>query len=142
LTTKSLTLGINATNAAGYTFTKLQPYTGRAGDWQGPTACLAFNGGSPECGNMLLDVGIDEMYVGAPTPSPITSIAVMAPNASSTPLAYSFPYPLSSPTPPAPTSVMLESVPATPFVNTGRYALAAANYLYDSACGRVGFQPL
>jgi hypothetical protein len=143
MTKTTLSLGLAASNANGYTFTGLQPFPGRQGDWKGPTACIGFNGAPVTCSaNMLLDVGISEMYLAAPSPSPITQIAIVASNASMPSFSYAFPYPLAGATPPAPTKVMLEASTSPLYVNTGRFILANANYLYDSRCGLAGFQPL
>jgi hypothetical protein len=149
LSKDSLSIGLNRTNARGFSYAKLDAFAGRPGDWQGPKACVVFDGGysAPHCGGagtMLLDVGIPSMYV-KPTVSPQPStIAIVAPDLQQRLLGYSFANPnLSpspSPTPPAPTAVMFETPPPSVYVNTGRYALAATDYLYDEACGRVGFR--
>ncbi|HVA34526.1 MAG TPA: hypothetical protein VNG31_10280 [Candidatus Baltobacteraceae bacterium] len=94
---------------------------------------------------MLLDIGIDSMFVNASTPSPITSIQVVSPQQSAPVLSYSFAYPVTAgATPPAPnpsaSPPIIFLAPSPPaFVNTGRNALAAANYFYDAGCGTVGF---
>jgi hypothetical protein len=140
-----LTIGVNKTAATGFSFTKLDPFPGRPGDWQGPAACLRFdNAGAYQCGHMLLDIGIDSMFITAVTPSPSPDdIEVVAPRAKRASLQYSFGYPVKpQATPPAPTKVDFRTPgpSASIFVNTGRDALAAATYLYDAGCGRVGFK--
>lgn len=146
LSSKSLRIGLNARNASNFAFTSLTPFAGRPGDWNGPPACVAF-GGAYQCGSMLLDIGISTMFIGANVPSSFSSISIAAPTSTNPALAYSFPYPVpAGATPPAPNPNAAQPIdftrpPATPFINTGRDALAAATYLYDAACGRVGFQP-
>jgi hypothetical protein len=146
LTRDGLWIGLNRSNAKGFSFVNLKPFPDRPGDWQGPKACVRFNGQSDPCGRMLLDVGIDSMVIQAPTPQPLTSIEIVAPSAHRPLLDYAFAYPVGAgATPPAPNP--LASVPVAfgskyppYFVNTGRDALAASDYLYDESCGLVGFR--
>ncbi len=150
LTGNSVTVGVNAAQATGFQMEQLTPFRGRAGDWNGPPACLSFSGsGTYECGSMLLDIGIASMFI-RPTSavnSP-TSVQVVSPQQNTPLLNYQFPYPVpASATPPAPSPnganpIDWEAPGSTAYVNTGRNALAAANYLYDAGCGKVGFQAL
>jgi hypothetical protein len=145
LANDSLTVGIDRTNAAGYAFTSLAPFPGRTGDWQTPPGCIGFNGGKFQCGTMLLDVGIDTMFVSAPTPGPVNEISIAAPDTTNPSLAYSFAYPVEpGATPPAPNPrasvpIVFQKPGAAPSFNTGRGPLAIRSYLFDSACGRTGF---
>jgi len=147
LTKDRLAIGLNASNANGFTFNGLQPFPNRPGDWKSPPGCVEFsNSGTYQCGSMLLDVGVDIMFVG-PSPKRVTSIAIAAPGYSSpaTALKYAFPYPVpANATPPAPDPKAGKPVhfenPSTSYVNTGRFALAAASYAYDASCGFVGFK--
>jgi hypothetical protein len=146
LTANSLSVGLNASAVNGFTFNNLDPFPNRPGDWQGEPACVMFNALPYQCGRMLLDVGVDIMYVGPKPSATVTSIGVVAPNPSSTPLSYSFPYPVQpNASPPAPdpkaSHPAIWITPSPLFVNTGRFALAASSYAYDAACGRVGFKP-
>lgn len=147
ITPDSLTIAINQRAARGFSYIPLEPFPNRPGDWQGPAACVAFDASAYQCGHMLLDIGIDSMVVRAvrPAPSP-NNITIAAPNSTSPLLQYSFPYPVPAhATPPAPDgkskkAVVFDPAPSSgPFINTGRNALAAANYLYDAGCGKVGF---
>ncbi|HEV8022630.1 MAG TPA: hypothetical protein VGP41_15255, partial [Candidatus Lustribacter sp.] len=141
----SLSIGVNRANAAGFSFTQLKPFEERPGDWRGPSACLRFNGGTYQCGSMVLDIGIHSMFITAATPTPLDLIQIVAPSERQPFLNYSFAYPVEpGATPPAPDPnssprPISFSSPGETYVNTGRYALAAANYLYDQGCGRVGF---
>jgi hypothetical protein len=148
-----LWLGLNHQDTRNFkpsSFVQLQPDTDRPGDWNGPPGCLNFNGSGFQCGSLLVDIGIDSILAsGFTTPSPLTQVNVVAPNPSQAALAYGFPYPVpSDATPPAPDpngiaqGQAIEWIPApgsTPFVNVGRDPIAAADYLYDSGCGLVGF---
>ncbi len=152
LATDHLWLGLNQTNTANFpssSFIQLQPFQGRPGDWQGPPGCLNFNGSGWQCGSLLVDIGIDSMIAsGFNTPAPLTQINVASPTGNQPALQYGFPYPVpQSATPPAPDpngisqgqAVEWLSGSGAPFVNVGRDAIAANDYLYDSACGLVGF---
>jgi hypothetical protein len=156
LATDHLWLGLNQQGTSTFpstSFVQLKKFKQRPGDWQGVPACLTFNAQTPQCGSMLLDIGIDSMIAaGFNTPSPLSQITVQAPNATAPILNYSFPFPVAqNATPPAPdpngigpgVAIQFDGVkaPATPFVNTGRDAIAAADYLYDADCGRVAFGP-
>lgn len=152
-----LWLGLSAQSTANFdppTFAKLKKFPQRPGDWEGPPGCLSFDRGAFQCGSMLVDVGIDGMIAAGFTkpplgPSSLTHITVQSPSATQAALSYAFSYPVAAQaTPPAPdpnfigTGRAIEWLPSsgpTPFLNTGRDAIAAADYLYDAACGYVGF---
>jgi hypothetical protein len=127
----------------------LAPYASRPGDWEGTHGCLRMNGGDWQCGSLLFDVGINSMIAGGfQTPSPLERVDVVAPDPSHPALSYGFPYPVpQDATPPAPNpnglgfgrSIEWLGSRPVPFVNTGRNPIAVADYLFDSACGVVGF---
>jgi hypothetical protein len=152
-----LWLGLSGQSTSNFepsSFARLKKFPQRPGDWEGPPGCLSFNRGSYQCGSMLLDIGISGMIAAGFAkqqlgPSSLEQIAVEAPSPTQPTLSYSFTYPVASAaTPPAPDPNFLgqghsiEWLPSsgpTPFLNTGRSAIAAADYLYDAACGYVGF---
>jgi hypothetical protein len=143
LTPTRLTIGVNSASATGFTFAQLAAYPNRPGDWQGPRACVRFsNAGKYRCGHMLLDIGINTMFMNVPqAPSNPTSIEIVAPNAQNPLLQYSFAYPVQPhASPPSPSQPFTISNRSPIFVNTGRDALAATNFLYDAGCGRAGFK--
>jgi hypothetical protein len=157
LSTDHMYLGLNQQSTSTFpasSFIGLKKFPHRRGDWQSPPACVTFNGGTPQCGSMLLDIGIDSMIAaGFATPSPLQQITVQSPNATSPILSYSFPYPVpASATPPAPdpngisqgNAIQFDPAPrhdSAPFVNVGRDPIAVNDYLYDAQCGEVAFGP-
>jgi hypothetical protein len=140
MTPNSVQVGINQASAAEFSLIQLTKYPDRPGDWQGPPACLKFTTGGYYCGHMLLDIGIVNSFIHVPNiPPKPTTIEVFSPNSKNALLNYSYPSPQASPTPPAPSKVDWVAGSEN-FVNTGRNALAAADYLYDAGCGKVGFE--
>jgi hypothetical protein len=156
LSTGRMSIGLNAADTAHFPtagFQQLTPNPTAPGDWNGANGCIAFNGAPYQCGQILVDIGQAAMLLNRFSyPTPVTNIAIAAPSNVSPALAYSFGFPSPSGTPPAPTP----SVPHTDFgvqflnsissnssnfANLGINALAAADYLYDARCGRVGFAP-
>jgi hypothetical protein len=140
MTPNTVQVGINQASASEFPRIQLAKYPDRPGDWQGPPACLKFSTGGYYCGHMLLDIGIASSFIHVTEiPPQPTTIEVFSPNSKNALLNYSYPSPLASPTPPAPTKVDWIGGSEN-FVNTGRNALAAADYLYDAGCGEVGFE--
>ena len=157
INTSSMNIGLTPANTVNFHFEPLTKSTSVPGDWNGATGCIAFNSGTCQNASMLVDIGQAAMLLNGlsyPAPNPgsttpaVSKIAVTIP-ATSPFLSYSFPYPSPSGTPPAPNAqtagtnegVNFLSTSTNPFVNTGINAIAAADYLFDSACGRVGFAP-
>jgi hypothetical protein len=144
LNSTAMMVGLTPTNTAAFSaagYDQLTPNPAAVGDWSGATGCIAFNGGTPVCGSMLLDVGQSDMFVtniAHPSPASIASIAIAAPATTNALLSYSFPYPTSG-TAPAPSAVIFSDLGGNPFVNLGAHAIASKQYLYDAACGRVGY---
>ena len=144
LNSTSMMLGLTSTNTAAFSaagYDQLTPNPAAAGDWNGATGCIAFSGGTPVCGSMLLDVGQSDMFVtniAHPSPASIASVAITAPTTTNALLSYSFAYPTSG-TAPAPNAVIFSDLGGNPFVNLGAHAIASKQYLYDAACGLVGY---
>ena len=66
LSAEDVTLGITSADSAGFKSITLTPNTTTPGDWEPEQACYTFTTlkGQPAfCGNMLLDVGINEMFI-------------------------------------------------------------------------------
>jgi hypothetical protein len=166
----SVTTGITASDSAGFRSERLTASTSTPGDYLGAPICVTFPSTSdpaptPVCGDMLLDVGIPQMYLTFSTkadePAAVSSglkanqvISLASPSASSAVLAYSFSSGATKggAAPPAigmaPKSVGLSAAPAPPasggavFINTGRHILFQNAYLFNAALGRLGFLPL
>jgi hypothetical protein len=159
LSTQGVTAGITASNASGFDMVTLTPNTTVAGDWNPEPGCFQFTtlAGSPQfCGNLLLDVGISEMFIdltfsqrpaGSYSPNNYvpSGLGMNILAGSKTQPAMSYTYtavqPPVQPSGPAPTFAQWVN-DKNVFVNTGRRPLLNYNYLYSGQCGEVGFQSL
>lgn len=155
LTATDLTLGLSS--STGYTFTKLAPNPGSAGDWIQMPGCFGFpdiNNKKHYCGGMLLDVGINHMYLNlAPGQRPKdtvsgntmptgTNVSILTGTPKDPSMSYSFAFEPNDATGPAPENINWVNLVPGVFINTGRRPLIAYNYMFDAQCGQVGFQPV
>jgi hypothetical protein len=154
----SMTVGINST--AGYNLIPLTTDGAKApGEYDDAAGCFNFPGApdnpGPFCGNMLFDIGIEDMYLGLddfqrPSGYDLSDTIVTVGDAvniiggspSSPAMCYSFTSGGSSLITPATANWAQPPTPCGVFFNTGRRGLVAYNYMYDATCGNVGFQPL
>lgn len=156
-TPTGLTLGISS--SANYNLFNLTPNPAVPGDFLTEFGCFGFTGTTPPvqfCGTLLLDVGIQEMFLDLPRaqwPAGIqtdgkvnegTPMSITAGTASQ--MYYTFNAVLSCPSPGSPNAVapcyaqLLDSAATGEiFVNTGRRALYKYDYFYQGQCGQVGF---
>ncbi len=158
LSTSGVNLGITPNNAYGFkTYTLAPNSAGVIGDWNPVPGCYQFTTlpGSPQfCGNLLLDVGISEMFIDLPSgerpagsydnngkvPSGL-GMRIQAGNQNQPVMSYDFTavQPPAQPSGPAPTYAEWVN-DANIFVNTGRRPLMAFDYFYSGQCGVVGFK--
>ncbi len=157
LSTDGVTLGISADNSTGFNMVTLDPNSTDIGDWNAVPGCYGFPSlsGAPQfCGNLLLDVGISEMFMDAPSsqwpagsfdsnnkvPDGVQmTIQAGTNNQWAMSYTYSAVQPPDLPVGPAPTySQWIND--STIFVNTGRRPLLAFDYLYSGSCGLAGFK--
>jgi hypothetical protein len=157
LSTGGVTLGVTGANSSGFKLITLDPNSTVPGDWNPEPGCYQFTtlAGSPQfCGNLLLDVGIDEMFIDLSSdkrpagsfdstgrvPSRV-GMNIQAGTKSSPAMSYDFTVvqPPTTPTGSAPVFVQWVNHSQI-FVNTGRLPLLNFNYLYSGQCGQVGFQ--
>jgi hypothetical protein len=158
LSANSVQLGITAANSSGFNTVTLDPNTSVLGDWNPIPGCYQFTtlAGNPQfCGNLLLDVGIGEMFIDLPSDQRPTGsydpnnevpdgvgMKIQAGPTNAPAMSYSFTavQPPDEPTGPAPTyAEWINS--SNVFVNTGRRPLLAFDYYFSGQCGQVGFQP-
>jgi hypothetical protein len=156
LSTQGVTAGITSSNSSGFVTYQLANNT-VPGDWNPVPGCYQFTAlsGSPQfCGNLLLDIGIAEMFIDLPfdqrpsgsydnnneVPSGV-GMNILAGTAGSPVMSYNYTavQPPQQPSGPAPTYVKWVDVNSV-FVNTGRRALFNYDYLYSGQCGEVGFK--
>jgi hypothetical protein len=152
------TIGITGTS--GFNLVGLTPNQSVPGDWKTAPGCYQFPTlprPNQFCGSLLLDVGIDSMFLdlvtarrpaGAVDTTDSTTlptglnVSILAGAPKNPGLSYSFTYAPSSPaTSVAPTKVTWINSSKI-FVNTGRDVLFGNDYMFDGRCGNVGFQPL
>jgi hypothetical protein len=157
LTDDGATVGITGT--AGFNLVVLAPDKQIPGDWITTPGCYGFpelQGTNQFCGKLLLDVGIDGMFLdlpksrrpaGAVDPNDHTTIpagietSVVAGSPADPALSYEFNYEPDNATGVASETVTWIDNPKI-FVNTGRRPLFGFNYMYDAHCGNTGFQAL
>lgn len=159
LTGRAVTIGIASTD--GYALTPLAPSTTAPGDWSPARGCYSFPD-LPEpnrfCGNFLLDVGLAEMFLDLPRAERPpgseslqrcgpgrecayvpdgTAMQVTVGSDEAPALRYGFTL-RREPSGPEPTRAMWIDR-AQVFINVGRRPLFRFHYLFDAACGNVGF---
>jgi hypothetical protein len=163
ITPSLITLGV--TSPEGFHTTALSSNQCVPGDYAGAAGCFSFPTQSATfCGTMLMDTGIGDMYLNlrrsarpaglnqctGGTNCVVPDLTVVQINSGkstvSPPMCYQFTTGAtnSPPITPEPSSVNWSTSSADPtmkFVNTGRHPLAWFTYLYDSACGQIGFLP-
>ena len=158
LSDSGVKVGITSTNASGFNTVSLTPNSAVPGDWNPVPGCYQFTtlSGNPQfCGNLLLDVGISEMFIDLPfdqrppgsygtnnrVPDDV-GMQIQAGAMNQPAMNYSFTavQPPQRPTGPAPTYAQWVSSPNI-FVNTGRRPLLVFDYYYSGQCGQVGFKP-
>lgn len=163
ITPNLITLGVTSTD--GFQTTALSPNQCVPGDYTGAAGCFSFPAQSATfCGTILMDTGIGDMYLNlrqSARPAglnqctggkncvvpDLTIVQINSGNSAvSPPMCYQFVTDAtnSPPITPEPSSVNWStsaSDPTMKFVNTGRHPLAWFTYLYDSACGQIGFLP-
>jgi predicted aspartyl protease len=148
-------VGLTAANTQGdVAFVKLD----RAGDdWAATPVCISVNGVTPAaCGSLLMDTGVNAMYLTVPesqAPDAIirttdgrsptlvdgTKLTISVPTEASPQALYSFMLGDSG-NPLAPARLNLVSRVRPPFVNTSVHFLNGFDYLYDADGGFVGFR--
>ncbi len=145
-----ISLGLTAENTRGFQFIPL--IRGGGGDWRGAPGCFGFPGRSAYermCGTILVDTGISSMILSraaALRPPGLkpgipdgTAIAVAAPGFDNSALRYRFS--VGDHGTLTPTAIRWSRATGdNAFVNTGRNAMRAYDYLYDAKCGRIGFR--
>ncbi|HTR62753.1 MAG TPA: hypothetical protein VMH37_13675 [Candidatus Binataceae bacterium] len=159
--TAGANLGISSEAIGNFTTVNLAQSNIQFGDWLTPPGCFSFPqlpGVAPICGTVLLDVGIGDMYLGAPSDQwpPAAVDATLCPpsvpantqveisvgnNLGSPAMNYSFSYTPPNTAPPGPTAIHWSENDMIG-VNTGRNPLTAFNYMYDSQCGMTGYAPV
>jgi len=174
ITQTGISIGLSQANTAGFKTVQLTPAATQPSSggtvWNAPTVCVTpqpsgSTAGTALCGAMLMDTGIDYMFLTFPQAKwPAGGVArTAAPFDGSvrsivTPgwqvgvvtedktLGYSLtaeqPLAKKASLPSGQTVAVWSDTDGGGFVNTGRRLLYNASYLYDQACGQLGFGPV
>lgn len=164
----NVTLGITQADASRFAanIITLAPNSSLPGEWDYMRGCFSFPelSGSDLCGSLLLDVGINQMYLGLDhkaipkgtstkasdgsyyVPQNVEMMVTAGNEGSPPALSYHFFMPNFGPPPPGPppsgAPTFGQWVPPSTtgtFFNTGITPLTLDDYMYDSQCGQVGF---
>ena len=155
ITRDGIMLGLTAeTVGPGYLYEKLKEHTGAPDatpvvkqtvkDWDSSSGWVTVGGVKCETSGMLLDTGLTNMMIQAPTPSSEGDVAEgtdVTVNLLSGRLSYSFKVGDTA-NPATPRRVSWVKRPTGPLVNTGLRALALYDYLYDADGGYFGLRPV
>ncbi|KAH7386684.1 hypothetical protein DE146DRAFT_621153 [Phaeosphaeria sp. MPI-PUGE-AT-0046c] len=166
VTTKGIHLGLTSHNLQGFVFENLRPglaHDKDARDWSMSRMCFSINSAGTNCGAMLVDTGIAQMYIRPkegeqiPTvtirnPNPRghakmvkrvrrgTKIDVAFPTFDDEKISYSFVVGEGSPV--EPNFVVPAQGTTAPFINTGRNFLYGHSIAFDAIGGRFGLRPV
>ncbi len=164
--TTGLRLGIDPATASNYQTINLTPNLAVPGDFLTEYGCFGFTNTTPPvqfCGTLLLDVGIEEMFLDLPqsqwpagtydgnnkVPQIIPPLNMSIVAGTSNQMQYTFDAVQSCPLSTGPNAVApcyaqwedsSNSSTNMISVNTGRRALYRYHYYYQGQCGQVGFQ--
>lgn len=146
-------VGLDAANAAGFSFVKLEKDPVYP-DWAAVPACISIAGRlPPACGTMLMDTGAGKMYLRLPAAqrdgvsaagkSPVLSAGTSVDVTVSGAPGISYAFTVGAPANPlVPDGAILAGDAANPkpFVNTSFHMLNGFDYLYDADGGFAGFR--
>jgi hypothetical protein len=169
VTPRGVHLGLSRANGHDFAWTKLEgrslgvlgkPASDDPRDWPQAQMAVSVNGQPAETGPVLIDTGIDQMYLTVSNPSSLPTAPVPNPSrkgleavglASGAGVAVSFPdatapvahyaFTMGDEANEAAPSVVLITNPGTPaFVNTGRRLLRKYDVAFDADGGWFGFR--
>ena len=157
-------IGLTPQNTRGFAFSRLEPgltHADDARDWAMARMCFSINGEGRNCGHVLVDTGIAQMYIRTdkgvsmptvviPNPNPKgyakmvkrvkrgTNITIGFPSLDHPAMSYSFSVGEGSAIEPNYVFPQLPEHP--PYVNTGRNLLFRYAIAFDAVGGRFGFR--
>jgi hypothetical protein len=166
ISTEGIQIGLTPKNTRAFAFSDLEPglnHTKDARDWAMATMCFSIDGEGKNCGTLLVDTGISQMYIRAeqgvsiptvwiPNPNPNgranklkrvkpgTNITIGFPSLDRPATSYSFVVGQNSSIEPYYVFPQLPEHP--PYVNTGRNLLFGYSIAFDAVGGRFGFRPV
>jgi hypothetical protein len=166
VTTKGVHLGLTSQNIKGFTFQDLQPGCTNdqdARDWAMAQMCFSVNGEGRNCGALLVDTGIGQMYIRPKEGVSIPTVTIRNPNKHGyakmvkrvkrgTEIAVGFPsfedqatsysFTVGEGSAIEPNFVVPARPTSAPFINTGRNFLHGHSIAFDAVGGRFGFRPV
>jgi hypothetical protein len=166
VSTEGIQIGLTPKNTRMFAFSHLEPGLNHgedARDWAMAKMCFSIDDEEQNCGTLLVDTGIAQMYIRAeqgvsipsviiPNPNPNghakivkrvkpgTNITIGFPSLDRPATSYSFIVGKNSPI--EPTYVFPQLPEHPPFVNTGRNLLFGYSIAFDAVGGRFGFRPV
>lgn len=156
ITEQGVHVGLTPGNTAGFVYTPLAPNSGITMDWGPPSMCVQVNGSRCLSGGVLIDTGINTMYISTPVPvdtlrttdpSDCESVAALAPGAqvtvrfpSDTGQVAFYSFTVGDSANRLQPSLAMPARDAKVFVNTGRHFYRAFNVLYDAVGGYFGLR--
>jgi hypothetical protein len=166
VTTKGVQLGLTPRNMQGFAFENLErglTHDDDGRDWAMGRMCFSINGEGKNCGQVLVDTGIAQMYIrpadGMTIPNMTirnpnkhgyakmvkrvkhgTQIAIAFPSFEDRAISYSFTVGEGSSI--EPTFVVPARATSVPYVNTGRNLLYGYSIAFDAVGGRFGLRPV
>jgi hypothetical protein len=164
VSTQGITLGLTSKNTRGFVFMSLEPgltHTEDPRDWAMAKMCFSINDEGINCGLVLVDTGIAQMYIRAevgtsiptvriPNPNPNgqakmvkrvtpgTKITVGLPSLDRPAVSYSFV--VGDKRPIEPSYIFPQLPERPPYVNTGRHLLFGYSIAFDAVGGRFGLR--
>ncbi|KAI4691260.1 uncharacterized protein J4E84_003551 [Alternaria hordeiaustralica] len=165
ISAEGIQIGLTPKNTKGFAFSGLEPgltHDKDARDWAMAKMCFSIDGQGQNCGTLLVDTGISQMYIRAeqgvsiptvwiPNPNPNgqtsklkrvkpgTNITIGFPSLDRPATSYSFVVGQNASI--EPTYVFPQPPEHPPYVNTGRNLLFGYSIAFDAAGGRFGFRP-
>jgi hypothetical protein len=166
ITTKGVHLGLTPDNMQNFAFEDLQPgltHDEDGRDWAMARMCFSINGEGPNCGDVLVDTGIAQMYIRPADGMTIPNVTIRNPNKhgyarmvkrvkGGTQIAIAFPsfedeaisysFTVGEGSSIEPTFVVPARATSVPYVNTGRNLLYGYSIAFDATGGRFGLRPV
>lgn len=166
VTTKGIHLGLTSHNTQGFVFEDLQPgltHDTDARDWAMGRMCFSVDGKGNNCGVMLVDTGIAQMYIRPKEGVQIPTVTIRNPNPRGhakmvkrvkrgTKIDVAFPsfvdeeisytFVVGEGSPVEPNFVVPAQATSAPFINTGRNFLYGYSIAFDAIGGRFGLRPV
>lgn len=159
-------VGLTPASTKGFVFARLEPgltHEEDKRDWEMAKMCFSINGEGSNCGHVLVDTGIAQMYIRTEKGVSMPTVVIPNPNPNGqakmvkrvkpgTRLTIDFPsldrpimscsFVVGEGSAVEPSHVIPQLPKHLPYVNTGRNLLFRYSIAYDAAGGRFGFRSI